>query len=224
MGEYVDEEGQAYRTDQAGRVLAIRTNHPQELADGLETLARELPRTREDLHAWKWAIIAGHNAAQNILADCAAGDRSRSRKEIRKLGNRVLGARDAHERQRWLDALMSKTWELLGRGEELQDLQRFLDLYDTVNRKWRLSPPEGLRTQMEMLNDARNAFIHFGAGSYEFDVGQYPTLLLDCLSWVEHLGWKTALVLWFNDDSKDRARAALEVCIGTLKDLQAEYS
>jgi len=224
MGEYVDEEGQRYTVDQAGRVLALRTNHPKELADALNMLARELLRTRQDLHAWKWAVIAAHNAVQNIVADCAAGDRSRQRRELKTLSKNVRKATEGPARRRALNALLGKTWALIRKGEEPLDLHAFLDLFDLVNAKWRLSVPDGLRGRMITLNDERNAWIHFGAGSYEFEVDGYPSLLLECLRWVEHLGWKTGLVFWFSDKVRDRARATLDVCLATLKELEVEYS
>jgi hypothetical protein len=224
VGTYHDEEGYVYRVDRHGRVLAVNTDHPQELASALEMLARELVRTREDLHAWKWAVIAAHNAVQNIVADCAAGDRNRQRKEIRKLGDRVRSAASEAARRGALDTLLSRMWELARKGQEIHDLHAFLDLFDLVNAKWRLTVPNGLRERMIALNNERNAWIHFGAGSYVFEVDGYPSLLLDCLRWVEHLGWNTGLVFWFSNRVKDRARDLLDVCLATLKELQAEYA
>lgn len=221
--EHVDEEGHVYRVDRAGRVLTVNTDHTMELADALAMLARELPRTREELHAWKWAVIAAHNAVQNIVADCAAGDRSRQRREIRTLGNRLWESHGP-ARRRAFEAFFGKMWQMIRRGEELQELRDFLDLFDRVNEKWRLPVPDGLRDRMVALNDERNAWIHFGAGSYEFEVHAYPSLLLECLGWVEYLGWKTSLVFWSGDKVKDRARASLGACLATLRELVAEYS
>jgi hypothetical protein len=223
VGKHAGEEGHVHGVDQAGRVLVVSTDHTIELADALATLARELLRTRDDLHAWKWAVIAAHNALQNIVADCAGGDRNRDRKAIRKLGDRLWES-SGPERPRAFNAFFEKMWQMLIRGEQLRELRDFLELFDMVNEKWNLAVPVGLRDRMVALNNERNAWIHFGAGSYEFKVDGYPSLLLACLGWVEYLGWRTNLVFWFSDSVKGRARASLDECLATLRELEAEYS
>ena len=224
MREHVTDEGYRYRIDAAGRTLCLRTNHPRELADALEVLARELARTREDIHAWKWAIIAAHNALQNILADCAAHERERPTKDnetLREVEAQFLAAPD--DKKDDARRVAMEMFRRIGAGEmRTHELRGVADLYKVIKKRWKIQPPAGVRKRIKALNAARNDFVHFGAGNYEFDIGHYADLLFDCIKGVEYLGWGTGLVMWFGDE-KDRARRALDDCLRVLTALRQEY-
>jgi hypothetical protein len=227
MREHVTEEGFRYRIDASGRILWLHTNHPKELADSLEVLARELARTRKDLHAWKWAVIAAHNALQNILADCAAHDRAkpqtREQKALVRAEKKYSEAETDEEREKALQKVMKKLYAIIRGGRRTANLRGVVDLFATVKKRWKLKPPHGTLAKVKALNAARNDFVHFGAAAYEFDIGSFPDIISMCIDWVEHLGWHTQLVMWFDDETKTRARRAIIRCQRLLKKLRAEY-
>jgi len=109
----------------------------------LEEFASCIDRTSQNLFAWKYAIVAIHNALQGYMCICLANGN----------GFQTWSERDF---KKWLEAYRSDT--------VLPDtkLDFFMELYDKA-----FAGNESLnREHIRWLNDTRNSLIHFNTDSF----------------------------------------------------------
>jgi hypothetical protein len=111
---------------------------------------------------------------------------------------------------------------LIKDGKPLGYLEDFEDLWKIVKRKHGLRADGDEDNAIRDLNRERNKFIHFGGDASDFDLRDYPSMVLACLSIVDYLGWRTSFIIWY-PNQKERARAALDRCLETLDRLKQDY-
>src|SRR5713226_9158496 len=91
LQDEIEELAAAPHLSERERRLWLRTNEQHEAARALEKLRRELKDVRTDPYAWKWALVALHNAVQNMMVAALAGSAG-------------LGVLPEKVRRRWLAA------------------------------------------------------------------------------------------------------------------------
>jgi hypothetical protein len=182
--------------------LEFEATPESEAVFALERFAGELRRAETDAYDWKWAIIVGHNAIQNLMV--AALD-SPSRSEI-------FSERMNKEFVKWW-------YDHGGAGTPPAPfLAGFMELYR------RLAPPFDVFADMDAINHWRNDFIHFAMNTWAVSVRILPDRFLRCLRVVEHCGWNPGRFEWDSEGLKPRAEKAHAQCVEILGRLKAAYA
>jgi hypothetical protein len=167
----------------------------------LERFRQELGIVDRDIYAWKWAIIAGHNAVQNFMV--AALD-SPGREQL-------FSTRYNREFSDW--------WHVQGGTGPPPPpyMATFLELYR------RLGTPCEVFADMEAVNVWRNDFLHFALNTWLVSVRPLPRRFLACLRVVEHCGWSPGRLEWTDASLGMRAQSTWADCVAALERLQPVY-
>jgi hypothetical protein len=189
------------------RRLRLRTNEQHEAARALEKLRRELEDVRAgDPYAWKWALIALHNAMQNMMVSTLAGSAG-------------LGVLTEKTRRKWLEAYERRS----GCYPE-EKLDFFLSLYERLKCEAEFAATPDVNEAVRWLNAHRNDFIHFLPRAYVLLLYGLPETAGDCLSVVRCVGWEHDEVPFWNDaEDEALARRELDACLRLLLELAQDY-
>ncbi len=218
-----DAEDAFYARDSENRLLRLVPTHDGEVKDSLERLWVELERTKTDLSAWKWALILAHNAVQNAMADVIPLEASTLRDDLRDALDRAANARADGEREQALDDYLKALARRIRDDDPTGDLRNFLNLWDMVKSVRRIAVDGDEDQHLKRLNRERNKFTHFGGEMADFDLREYPRLVLKALEVVDFLGWSTGYMNW-HAETKEAARAALDRCRAVAVELDRDYS
>lgn len=184
----------------------LRTDERIDTEGSLRKAAQTAFLIKSDLAEWKWTLIAVHSATQGMFVLALS------------LGNDLLTLKAKHA-AKWLEAYRS--------GQpypEKLDLDYFEELYKKAKEHSAFAATECHDKAIKHLNELRNNFIHFHAQGWSIELAGLPTICLDSLEIVEHLGWKFGAIYWHTDAQSKRARRHLRQLVGELKQLQKDYN
>jgi hypothetical protein len=177
--------------------LWLRTDEHLEAVVSLEMVSATLPRVMEDVHYWKWVIIALHNALQGYMVLALTGPN----------GLNVLKEKC---RQEWITARQ--------RGDKIMPERRlddFLTLYKKIKRDDLMLiymgsqsfKPGGTQTEnIKLLNELRNDFIHFLPKFLSLDVQGLPRTVNDCIDMIEFLAFECGNILWLEEENETKTK------------------
>ncbi len=183
----------------------LRTDERLDTEGSLRKAAQTIALVRSDATEWKWALIAIHSAAQGMFVLALS------------LGNGLMTLKTKHAAA-WLKAYRE--------GERFTgrlDLDYFEELYKKAKEHSKFAASESHDKAIRYLNELRNNFIHFGAQGWSIELAGLPTICLNSLAIVEHLGWKHGGIYWHTDAQSKRARRHLRQLARGLKRLDLEY-
>jgi len=185
-----------------------------EIAKSLEMLAEQLERTKADPYAWKWVIVALHNAIQaTIVRAISGGDQAGA------LSTRSQKATRAH-----LRAMLGGT---ATDGMPEPFLADFLELYKRAQKRRSNGPlHEKLDEDMQRLNDYRRQFAHYAPRIWTILVGGLPRLILRCLDFVEALmpGRPTGGAQWLVESEGELAERSLALARKRATHLELDFN
>jgi len=191
----------------------LLTDEYEEAVSALEMVTESLEKARVDAYRWKWALIALHSAVQGFMVLALRGSNNLA----------VLREKNA------------KKWGKAFRNNQLlpdERLDAYLDLYSKVQDKAIMKknvhsiefiPSEAQDKSIRILDSLRNEFIHFVPKGWRLEVGELPTMVIDCLNFINFLGWQCGNVLWYDPDVELRARAAVASAQSIATELSMLY-
>jgi hypothetical protein len=184
----------------------LRTDERLDTEGSLRKAAQTLALVRADPSEWKWALLAIHSAVQGIFVIALS------------LGNNLLTLKSGHAAG-WLRSHRS--------GEPYPsklDLDYFGELYKKAKEHSKFSATQDHDKAVGQLNELRNNFIHFHAQGWSIQLAGLPTICLDSLEIVEHLGWKFGGIYWHTNAQSRRARRHFRQLVRELKQLDENYN
>lgn len=189
----------------------LRTSEHEEAVRSLEWAEIQARGLATDPYAWKWVLVALHNATQGFMVLALWN------------GNGLLTLRP-RVAEKWLKAYQN------GGPFPAQKLDEFLSLYAKVKDGSNFhtigagpyKPNLTADRSLELLNEVRNEFIHFTPKGWSLELAGLPTLGLDALGLIEFLGWQSTAITWYRRVHQVRAKRALKRLRKTLNTVQAE--
>jgi hypothetical protein len=180
----------------------LRTDEQDDAVRSLEWTVELSHKVGTDRYAWKWILIALHNAAQGYMV-LALWD-----------GNGLRALRD-NIASKWLKAYRS------GGPYPVEKLDEFLNLYKKVKTrrgsKAAFSPGSTHDDNLCRLNSFRNEFIHFTPKGWSLEIALLPPVCRDTLDLIEFLGWKSPQILWYKQSHVRRGKSAVHQMRKLLK-------
>ena len=192
------------------RSAYLRTDEQEEAVRSLEWAELQARTLATDAYAWKWVLIALHNAMQGFMVLALWN------------GNGLLALRPKVAKK-WLEAYES------GGPFPAEKLDEFLNLYLKVKDPENFHTigtgpfvPAGTHDQsMNYLNEFRNMFTHFTPKGWSLELAGLPRICLNTLEVMNFLGLQTTAVLWYKPTRRTRAERALKRMTKTLLRLSA---
>lgn len=207
-------------------ILTLRTNEEIEAVRALEMVAKLLPTVEHDAYQWKWVLIALHNAVQGFMVLSLQGTwpvrvfmEAHAKKAIEAYEQEVAKPRDERDYERMF--LSGKLDYFLNLYEKIQSDEQMGQF--VTSRTFR---PDGTQTQsMEQLNEKRNGFMHFVPISTTMYVGDFPTVLGDCVALMSFLAFDSQNVTWgIQDQLEEQTRTLLDQVRTQASRLASMYS
>jgi hypothetical protein len=195
--------------------ICLETDEQQEAVVALEMVQEQLSKVVADLYAWRWVLIALHNALQGFMV--LALQRS----------NRLPVLKKEHA-ELWLEAYE--------RGDPLPvnlRLDKFLNLYKKIKKSEMMEGmggkafrPTGTQGRsVKRLNSLRNEFIHFQPQGWLLQVeGYLPPIVTDCVAIIEFLAFESGNVVWNNPRLETRTRELIGEISERLEGAKSAYS
>ena len=189
----------------------LRTDEQEEAIRSLEWAELQARTLDTDAYAWKWVLIALHNAMQGFMVLALWN------------GNGLLALRPSVAKK-WV-----KAYESDG-PFPAEKLDEFLNLYLKVKDPANFHTigagpfePGGTHDQsMSRLNEFRNMFTHFTPKGWSLELAGLPQICLDVLEVMTFLGLQTTAVLWYKSTRRTRTERALKRMTKTLLRLSAQ--
>jgi len=188
----------------------LRTDEQEEAVRSLEWAELQARTLDADSYAWKWVLIALHNAIQGFMVLALWN------------GNGLLALRPKVAKK-WMEAYES------GGPFPAEKLDEFLNLYLKVK------DPDNFHTigagpfvpvgthdhSMSQLNEFRNMFTHFTPKGWSLELAGLPRMCIDTLEVINYLGLQSTAVLWYKPNRHTRTERALKRMTKTLLRLSA---
>lgn len=195
------------------RPVYLRTDEELEAANAMDMAARFASGIADDLHLWRWVIIALHNVAQGVMVLSL------------RHGNGLL-ALNPNSYAEWMTAYE--------RHEPAppEKLDTYLNLYKKVKHKhWgqvggnvRFVPSGKEGPDIKKLNALRNEFIHFAPKGWSLQVDGLPRICLSVSRMISFLAIETPNVFWHNEAARDRLRESRDSFVASMRDLEVRYA
>jgi hypothetical protein len=191
----------------------FESHDDREIAKALEKLAEELDRTKTDPYAWKWVILALHNAIQaTIVRAISGGDQAGA-----------LTDKSQKETRAWLRSQRD------GKGAgEMPDqfLADFLELYKRAKKKPGVVVHIKLGEDVRRINDYRRQLAHYRPLIWTILVGGLPQRVLRSLDFVESLmpGRPTGGAQWLYPADGKLAERSLKLARHRATQLDARFN
>jgi hypothetical protein len=192
----------------------FRTNGHLEAMNSLEMVCDQLPKVVDDVHVWKWVIIALHNALQGYMVLALKGSDS-------------LNVYTEKTKKKWLDAYRLENGDL---PDPYMD--NFSSLYAKIQdpklmERWVTSQtfkPEGTQTaSIEMLIEIRNNFIHFLPKISSLETSGLPHVTKDCIDVIDFLTFKSGNIFGCEENLEVRTRELINKIRLQLNTVREEY-
>jgi hypothetical protein len=193
--------------------MYLRTDEEFEAANAMEMAAQFASRLEEDLHLWRWVIIALHNAAQGVMVLSL------------RHGNGLLALSD-ESYSAWIAAYQK------GETPPPEKLDNYLNLYKKVKHKeWgqvggntRFVPAGTEGGDIKRLNSLRNEFIHFTPKGWSLEADGLPRIALATARLISFLALETTNVFWHTSEARERLLKAHATFTMSMRQLQASYA
>ena len=193
--------------------MYLRTDQEAEAANAVKMAAQFAERAHEDIHLWRWIIIAMHNAAQGTMVLSL------------RHGNGLLALTDECYAA-WMQAYEKHE------TPPPEKLDSYLNLYKKVkhsqwgqvggNRRFVPSGSEG--RDIKQLNSLRNDFIHFTPKGWSLEVDGLPRICLSTARLISFLALETQNVFWHEEESRNLLEQSLAAFSRSMKELHARYA
>ena len=193
--------------------MYLRTDEEAEAANAVKMAAQFAAGAHEDLHLWRWIIIAMHNAAQ---------------------GTMVLSLRHGNGLLALTDECYSAWMQAYEKHETPppEKLDSYLNLYKKVKHsQWgqvggnkRFVPNGSEGKDIKHLNALRNEFIHFTPKGWSLEVDGLPRICLSTTSMISFLALETQNVFWHEEELRNLMEQSLAAFSKSMKDLDARYA
>jgi len=191
----------------------MRTDEEMEVADALCMASKLADGLDLDIRAWRWVIIAPHNAVQGFMVLSL------------RHGN-GLAALSPKSYAEWMDAYEKGT----PRPGYVQ-LESYLNLYKKIKSKGyselggnkRFIPKGTQGKSIKQLKTLRNNFIHFTPKGWSLEIDGLPHICLDCTTLIEFLGWETQNIFWHDPDCREQSQLCCQRFAGQMKHLKGLY-
>ena len=192
----------------------LRTDEEQEAVEALRLASRMAEECAENDAAWRWVIIALHQAVQGFMVLSL------------RHGNGLL-ALSPDSFKAWMEA--HDNGGPYPRGEKLDT---YLGLYKKVKSKdlgtlggnRRFEPRGSEGRGIRMLSKLRNEFIHFSPKGWSLELDGLPQICLDALRIVEFLGWETENIFWHEPSLRSSAQEESTRLKKFLQHLKRQYA
>ena len=193
----------------------------EQAVDALHVTSEFLGRVVDDPFAWKWVVIALHNALHGFMGLALRSSH----------GAQLLSKK--HERRTY--ELWEKERQLgqpIGRPTEVR-VDEFLNLYEKVKDPARMgqfvyshvfvATPEQDKS-VDYLNWLRNQFSHYSATTLVVGVEALPQVMTDCLDVIKFLVNESGNVLLYPWDLESRTTTVLAALESQVTLLVAQSS
>jgi hypothetical protein len=189
----------------------LRTDEQEEAVRSLERAELQARAVTADPYAWKWVLIALHNAAQGFMVLALWN------------GNGLLALRPKIAKK-WIEAYER------GGPYPAEKLDDFLSLYAKIKERTSFHTfgadpfvaTERHNRSMVQLNEFRNTFTHFTPKGWPLELAGLPRICLDALELMNSIGLQSTAVLWYRPSRRQRAEKALKRMTKTLLRLKAQ--
>lgn len=193
--------------------MYLRTDEEFEAANAMQMATKFASNLAEDLHLWRWVIIALHNAAQGIMVLSL------------RHGNGLLALTD-ESYSAWMAAYAKNV------TPPPEKLDNYLNLYKKVKHKeWgqvsgntRFVPVGTEGGDIKRLNSLRNEFIHFTPKGWSLEVDGLPRIALATARLISFLALQTQNVFWHSPEARQRLLESLETFTMSMHQLQRSYA
>jgi hypothetical protein len=192
--------------------MYLPTDEESAAANAMRMAAQFASELAEDLHLWRWVIIALHNAAQGVMGLSL------------RHGNGLLALSD-ESYAAWMSAY--------DRNEPPapEKLDNYLNLYKKVKHKqWgqvggntRFTPNGTEGADIKRLNSLRNEFIHFTPKGWGLEVTGLPRIALATARLISFLGLETTNVFWHTAEARESLAACHAAFTASMRQLGALY-
>lgn len=177
----------------------LLTDEYEEAISALEMVTESLEKARVDAYRWKWVLIALHSAVQGFMVLALRGSNNLA---VLKKKNAVKWSEAFRNNRLLPDECLDTYPNLYSKVQNAELMQKYT--YSIV-----FNPSGSQDHSIKMLNRLRNEFIHFVPKGWRLEVSELPTMVIDCLSFINFLGWQCGNVLWYDPDVELRAKAAV---------------
>jgi len=190
----------------------LRTDEAAEAVSAIEMVSESVEMASRDIYRWRWALIALHSGVQGFMVLALRGGNG-----LAALKNDVASA--------WLEA----------HEKNLPPPEERLDSYENLYKKVKsdrmlmydhskkFAPRGSQGRSINRLKDLRDDFIHFVPRGWSLEVSGLPALFVDCLDFIEFLGWDCGNVIWHEEALESCAKAAIASARAGLTQLKALY-
>jgi hypothetical protein len=189
---------------QDSHILWFRTTIDDEGPDALRFVAHRLREVEDgNAHAWKWVVIGLHNAL-HIFILMAAGTAP------------LLWAITPKEQ----DAVMKA---IRGEGKYPKDWDRISSLrslYPRAKQTLRFEPGDQTDDDIALLIELRDGFVHRAPSRWSIWVPDLLRCARSTLSVIQHIGWGSDEVRWFEESLERTASSALDSCWQRLTEIE----
>lgn len=193
--------------------MYLGTDEEAEAANAVKMAAHFASRVHEDLHLWRWIIIATHNAAQ---------------------GATVLSLRHGNALSALTDECCAAWMQAYEKHETPppEKLDPYLNPYKKVKHsQWgqlggnkRFVPSGSEEKDIKYLNSLRNDFIHFTPKGWSLGVSGLPRVCLSTARLISFLALDTQNVFWHQEESRNLLEQSLGDFSNSMKRLHARYA
>jgi hypothetical protein len=193
--------------------LWLSTDEAAEAVLSLEMVSETLPKVLDNIHYWKWVLIALHNALQGYMVLALA------RGSFNILTKKSAEKRMAAERRDddVLPAPKMDYFPSLYKKIQTDNLM----MSSVHSRPFR---PRGTQTKsVEMLSKLRNNFIHFLPKVSSLRVRGLPRVAGDCIDIIEFLAFECGNILWHDPDLETKTKDLIAQVKSHLAILNQSY-
>jgi len=213
--------------------LWLSTDEALEAVVSLEMVSHTLPKVIENLHYWKWVLIALHNALQGYMVLALKGPDSLN-VLTKKCAQEWRAARergdDVYPERRLVGFL--NLYKKIQRGRKLYDERvttgRWLprgssDLMLMYNGSQPFKPQGTQNESVRMLSELRNQFVHFLPTNLALGVHGLPRVVADCTDIIDFLVCECGTILWYDTSLEQRSKELISQVRKDLDPLKGSY-
>ena len=193
----------------------------EQAVDALHMASEFLGRVADDPFAWKWVVIALHNALHGFMG--LALKSTHGAQLLSKKHERRTYQRWEQERQLGrplIDDAETRVDQFLNLYEKVKDPVR---MGQFVNSRAFVATPEQDKS-VDYLNWLRNEFSHYSATTLVVGVEALPQVVTDCLEVIKYLANQSGNVLLYPWELESRTSTVLGEVERQVAELSARFA
>jgi hypothetical protein len=213
--------------------LWLSTDECVEAVLSLEMMSDILPKVPNNIHYWKWVLIALHNALQGYMVLALKGTSGLNilKKECAQEWIAALRRDDEVLPERKLDNFLN-LYKKIQAGRKLYDEQlkaghilpgKSSDLMMMYVHSQPFKPRGTQTESVRMLNELRNDYIHFLPKGLLLGVHRLPRVVDDCLNIIDFLAFECGNILWHDPNLKTKTKELIRQAKSHLATLNESY-